>query len=158
MRTGEAVAGRQELPWSETISEWVGCAGVGLVPAFAEIFAVLTDPRAPTEALLQPALIEVELMLFFLVTMTASVVVYVSKQNLIGSITAEALRLPTALIYLSIPAVLGLFAVFVGLRTGNLQGGLAVMSVVNAGIGALVVSLLLERKIGVIAHRAARRS
>ena len=91
--------------WRETLSEWVSCAGLKIITLLC-MFAIayLTDNQQLRNALLSAESIYHELILFCIVTNAASIIIFVSKFNLLGvSVAPSGRRIPTAFIYSSLP-------------------------------------------------------
>src|SRR5258708_4348418 len=85
--------------WEETLSEWVACAGLGIIPLLCTLgVAYLTDDAQYHESLLRADHLYRELILFCIVTNAASVVVFASKFNLLQVVAPGGRKLPTALI------------------------------------------------------------
>ena len=142
------------LSWGETLSEWVACAGIGLLPLFCAIaLGFLTDDPRTREILLGWQLIARELILFCIITNAASVVIYVSKFNLLQTAAPSNTKLPSALLFLAFPMIVLCCFVLVAV---NLRHYDAILPMVGCMVGTLPVSLALERWIGLAAHAISR--
>jgi hypothetical protein len=135
------------VPWKETLSEWGGCAGLGLIPLLCSVvtYVLATDPQF----ILEPKLIYRELILFCIVTNFASIVIFISKFNLLQVIRPGMRLIPTGFIF-SILAVT-LVCAFVYIAT-SLRDFDALAPMVSCLLFTLTFSLWAERRIGIIAR------
>ena len=74
-----------KVPWKETLSEWIACAGLGPYPSSFLTVAAMTDSEPQRSAILSGRFLYRELIVFCIVTNSASVVVFVSKFNLLSN-------------------------------------------------------------------------
>lgn len=138
-------------PWTETLSEWSGCAGVGLIPFLTNLAVAvfIEQPRMRAILLSRGALIS-EAYLFCFVTITASIVVYVSKYNVVRILarTNPAPRLPTSLFFVPLPLLIITVVVYVGILAGQVTGPAALAAALASLAGTIILSLTFERVIG----------
>ena len=112
-----------KILWKETLSEWGGCAGLGLIPLLctllAALVALLTDNEY--DLLIHPENVYRELILFCIVTNSASVVIFLSKFNLLQVVSPTSRRLPTALIFfvLALSIACGIVYLYVAVLSQN---------------------------------------
>jgi hypothetical protein len=103
--------------WRETFSEWTGCAGLGLIPLICMVaVGFLTNDPKYHDLLLDINGLCLELVLFCVVTNAASIVLFVSKFNLIQAVTPPRQRtIPTGFIFsiLSVTLICGFVFVVV---------------------------------------------
>jgi hypothetical protein len=140
-----------EVPWKETLSEWAACAGLGLIPlVVAVVIAIMTDNERQREVILSVEFLCRELILFCIVTNAASVVVFVSKFNLLQIADPRGRKIPTALIFslLLLAIVCGIVLVAIDVRP---QSG-ALLPMLSCTITTLIFSLWAERQIGFLAR------
>jgi hypothetical protein len=139
-----------KIPWSETLSEWVACAGLGLIPLFCALaIGVLTDNEKSHNYLLSAGFIYTELILFCIVTNAASVVVFISKFNLLQTVAPGGRKLPTALIFFVILMALACAFTYVTTLVKHLP---ALLPMLSCMITTLIFSVWAERRIGIIAR------
>jgi hypothetical protein len=138
------------VPWRETLSEWASCAGLGLIPLLC-MFAIayLTDNQQLRNALLSAESIYHELILFCIVTNAASIIIFVSKFNLLQVVAPSGRTVPTAFIYGSLLVALACAFVFVAVIVAKRP---ALIPLLSCMITTLVFSLWAERRIGKIAR------
>jgi hypothetical protein len=146
----------KDLPWAETISEWIGCVGIGFVPLLTNlILAIFEEERVREYALSLGAFIA-EFFLFCLVTITATTVIYASKYNIVRILAHKPPALPTSLFLAPVPLGLVTFGILIGIRTGNITGLAILACTVSCFLGTLFFSLVYERVIGKAAFAASR--
>jgi hypothetical protein len=137
-------------PWRETLEEWLACAGLGIIPLLCTLAtAYLTENKEFEQTLLQADHLYRELILFCIVTNTASVVVFVSKFNLLQVVSPSSRRLPTGLFFLVILVTIACAFVYVVLSAYNRP---ALYPMLSCLITTLLFSIWSERRIGVIAR------
>lgn len=138
-------------PWTETLSEWSGCAGVGLVPLLTNLaVAVFIEQPRIRAILLSLGAFVSEAFIFCFVTIAASIVVYVSKYNVVRVLSRAnpAPRLPTSLFFVPLPLLIITVVVYVGIRTGSVTGWAAPAAALASLTGTIILSLTFERAIG----------
>src|SRR5947209_16539895 len=120
---GESIPLSDSPPWSQTICEWIGCAGVGLVPALLNfITAALVERSRPV--LLSKEVLISEALLWCLVTVVATIVIFISKYNVVAEI-AERIgvpRIPTSMVFLSFPLLISILVIEIAHRIRVLAG------------------------------------
>jgi hypothetical protein len=137
--------------WKETLSEWVACAGLGIIPLLCTLgVAYLTDNAQYHESLLRADYLYRELILFCIVTNAASVVVFTSKFNLLQVVVPGGRKLPTALFFFIMIVTVACAIVYVVLAAYNRP---ALYPMLSCLVTTLIFSILAERRIGVIARK-----
>jgi hypothetical protein len=137
----------KKVPWSETLSEWFACAGLGLIPLFVSgAVAALTGEGF----IFRLSFLSRELILFCIVTNAASIVVFVSKFNLLQITNPKGRTIPTSLIFAVLIVALACGIVLVALDVHPESSGLYHM--LSCVVTTLIFSLWAERKIGVLAR------
>lgn len=137
-------------PWKETLSEWVACAGIGLIPLVCSLaIGYLTDIPQLHAVLLSWESISHELILFCIVTNAAGIAVFVSKFNLLQVVRPSGRRIPTAFIYGSLLVAFACVFAFVGVSVARRPVFLPMLSCM---VTTLPFSLWAERRIGRIAR------
>jgi len=137
-------------PWTETLEEWLACAGLGSIPLLCTLgIAYVTQNHEYQKALLRPDHLYRELILFCIVTNAASVVVFASKFNLLQVVAPGGRRLPTALFFLIFLVTLACAFVYVVLSAYTRPAFCPMLSCLAT---TLLFSILAERRIGVIAR------
>jgi hypothetical protein len=141
-------------PWSATFCEWLGCVGVGLVPA---LLAFLTAAVGGQRAyLLSEHFYIYESLLWCNVTIVASVVIFISKYNVVSELSKKTgvPRLPTSMIFLSyiilIPDIL-FYTFFV---IGEIDAASAPWIALICFVCTLLVSFVFERVLASTVHSA----
>jgi hypothetical protein len=136
-----------KVPWTETLSEWFACAGLGLIPLFVSVaVAAITGEGF----IFQLSYLSRELILFCIVTNAASVVVFVSKFNLLQTIDPKGRTIPTSLIFAVLIVALACGIVLVVLDIHPQSNVLYPM--LSCVVTTLIFSLWAERKIGFLAR------
>jgi len=112
--------------------------------------AYLTDNQQLRNALLSAAeSIYHELILFCIVTNAASIIIFVSKFNLLQVVAPSGRTVPTAFIYGSLLVALACAFVFVAVIVAKRP---ALIPLLSCMITTLIFSLWAERQIGKIAR------
>ena len=138
-------------PWKETLSEWSGCIGLGLIPFITNLaVAIFTEEPRIRAALLSAGVFLSETFLFCFVTTAASIVVYISKYNVIRHLAGAGgpPRLPTSLFLIPLPLLIVMVVIYVAIRTSHIFGMAAFGAAFGSLVGTLVLSLMFERVIG----------
>ena len=146
---------REGVRRSETLSEWGGCVGVGLVPCltnFATAFFA-EDVRVQTN-LLSIGTFMFEMFLFCMVTTAASVVIFISKHNVVRGFERHARPLPTSLFLVPFPLLIVMVIIFVSTRIGKIVYPQSLAYMLSCVLGTLILSLAFERVIGNAAYDA----
>jgi hypothetical protein len=138
------------IPWKETLSEWMGCAGLGLIPLLCMLAAAfVTDDLKFHELLLSPEAVYRELMLFCVVTNAASIVLFVSKFNLLQVVVPGGRMIPTGFIFSILLVTLGCGFAFVVVIARRYP---ALLPMLSCMVVTILFSLWAERRIGIIAR------
>jgi hypothetical protein len=111
--------------------------------------AYLTDNRQLHDALLSAESVFHELILFCIVTNAASIIIFVSKFNLLQVVSPSGRTIPTALIYGSLLVALACAFVFVAVIVAKRP---ALIPLLSCMITTLIFFLWAERRIGKIAR------
>jgi len=136
-----------KVPWTETLSEWFACAGVGLIPLIVSAtVGLITD----NPLIFNLNYLSRELILFCIVTNAASVVVFLSKFNLLQTIDPKGRKVPTSLIFLLLIVALACGIVLVVLDVHRQKDVFGPM--LSCLVTTLIFSLWAERKIGALAR------
>jgi hypothetical protein len=138
-------------PWKETLSEWFGCVGVGLVPLLTNIaVAIFIEAPRIRAVLLSVGAFLNEIFLLCFVTIAASIVVYISKYNVVRVLSriTPPPRLPTSLFLVPLPLLIVMVIIYVAIHTANLGELAAISSTAGSLFGTMVLSLTFERVIG----------
>lgn len=142
---------RDAPPWSETLSEWFGCVGVGLVPLLTNlaVAVVIEEPRIRA-VLLSLGVFLGEIFLLCFVTTAASIVVYISEYNVVRVLSRAnpPPRLPTSLLFVPLPLLIVMVVAYVGVRIASITGMAALGAALASLFGTIVLSLTFERVIG----------
>ena len=99
--------------WPATLCEWLGCAGIGLVPGLMSFLTAIFAPERTRQVLLSEFVIVVEVLLWCTVTMIATIAIFISKHNVISELSQKTgvPRLPTSMMLLGnlilLPLVIG---------------------------------------------------
>jgi hypothetical protein len=135
------------VPWRETLSEWAGCAGLGLIPLLSSLAtSVLTkNPEIP----IQLKLIYRELILFCIVTNSASIVIFMSKFNLLQVVMPDVRLIPTGFIFAILAVTLVCAFVYIATSERDFDAFLPMVSCMSF---TLPFSVWAERRIGIIAR------
>jgi hypothetical protein len=137
--------------WGETLSEWTACAGLGLIPLFLALaIAGFTDSEAVRSSILTVEFISRELILFCIVTNAASIVVFISKFNLLQTAAPRARKIPVALVFLLLLLSLGCSIVIVMIAIRHSPPTFFAM--LSCLLTTVPLSLWAERRIGLLAH------
>ena len=135
------------VPWRETLSEWAGCAGLGLIPLLSSLAtSVLTkNPEVP----IQLKGIYRELILFCIVTNFASVVIFISKFNIMQVVRPEVRLIPTGFIFAILAVTLVCAFVYIATSARDFDAFLPMVSCMSVTVP---FSVWAERRIGIIAR------
>jgi hypothetical protein len=135
------------VPWKETLSEWAGCAGLGLIPLLSSLAtSVLTEnPEIP----IRLKLVYRELILFCIVTNFASIVIFISKFNLLQVVRPNVRLIPTGFIFAILAVTLVCAFVYIVTSRRDFDAFLPMMSCISF---TLPFSVWAERRIGIMAH------
>jgi hypothetical protein len=142
---------RDVPPWSETLSEWFGCIGVGLIPLLTNLaVAIFVEQPRIRAVLLSLGVFLGEIFLLCFVTIAASMVVYISKYNVVRVLSriSPPPRLPTSLFFVPMPLLIVMVIIYVAIRTSSIGGLAAMGSAAGSLFGTIVLSLTFERVIG----------
>jgi hypothetical protein len=139
-----------QLSWTETLSEWTATAGVGSLPLLCHFLglAVTLDPKIRT-ARESGWIILAELLLFCVVTNAASVLIYLSKYNVLTKVSRGVRPLPVGLLFCSFPMLIcNIFVLEVLIVPFETR----LFSTLGCITGTTILTLTLERWIGNTAH------
>jgi hypothetical protein len=145
-----------DLGWGETISEWIACAGVGLLPLFCDLVGAIFENN-PIRAAMRVNLgtIAFELLLFCVVTNAASVLIYLSKYNVLVKISPILRPIPIGLMFLVFPMLIVniyVLAVFFPQASSHADWLDIFLWTISCMTGTVILTLILERWIGLTVH------